>query len=105
MLRLSVDFIDIVYIFGRYLSHLQFIIDFNIIVACDARQQYDELKSMLVGNRDMFDAGLKMEIELIHEKMYVVYYNTYYFRYSRQYEPVWIETYVDSSSIKKSKTV
>lgn len=35
---------------------------------------------------------MKSELELIHEKMYVVYYNCYTYKEVKPYVPKWIDT-------------
>lgn len=40
-------FSQIIFIFGRYYPHCEFIIDFNILIAKDVRGLYQEINSLM----------------------------------------------------------
>ena len=43
---------------------------------------------------------LQEEIERIHEKMYVVYYNCYFYKYLTKHIPKWIDTEKNDKNCK-----
>ena len=70
-----------------------FIVDFNIVVAVDFSQLYEnKIKAILKTNRPLWNDEMRLEKEKVHEKMYVVYYNCYFYKEIKAYTPRFIET-------------
>lgn len=64
-----------------------------MLVGKDFAQIYEtKIKSTLKKNKILWDEQMKLELEKVHEKMYVVYYNCYYYKYLKFYIPKWIDT-------------
>lgn len=51
----------------------------------------------------MYDNSLKLDMEEIHEKMYVVFYNCYYYREVKSYIPKWLDTEPTHPATKSEK--
>ena len=61
LIRYGVEFVDVLFIFGRYYIDIySFIADFNIILAKDIRKIYDEIKYILVRNKKLYDESIKL---------------------------------------------
>lgn len=82
---------DFLYTFGRYYHEkYEFAIDFNILLGKDFNKIYSLLCRKL--RRINYDEDLILELEKIHEKLYIVYFNCYYYKYMRKYVPKWFNT-------------
>jgi hypothetical protein len=65
------------------------VVDFNIILGADLQMVYQE---MIDHVRRHASKEILEEIETVHEKMYVVYYNCYFHRFLKNYIPKWVIT-------------
>lgn len=64
-------------------------IDFNIVLGADLQGIYQEMIDNVIKPASK---PILEEIESVHEKMYVVYYNCYFHRYLKCYIPRWVIT-------------
>lgn len=90
LINLGTSFADIIYTFGRYyMDTFSCVIDFNIILGADIQGLYEVMVEHVnrPAKRDILD-----EIEFAHEKMYIVFYNCYFYRYLKPYIPKWVLT-------------
>jgi hypothetical protein len=90
LLNMGSTFADIIYTFGRYyLNQYGWSVDFNVTIGADLKIVYQNMVDNVV--RPASRAILE-EIEIIHEKLYVIYYNCYFHKYLKQYIPKWVIT-------------
>lgn len=83
-------FHQVIYIFGRYfVNKYVFIIDFNIILAKDIAKIYSNIQKRITAP---YDTELLQEIELVHETMYPIFFNNYFYMHLKAYRPKWINT-------------
>ena len=85
------NFSDFLFIFGRYYQQkYQFAIDLNILLGKDLSKLYLLLYRKL--KIIQYDQAINTELEKIHEKLYIVYYNCYFYKYIANYVPKWFNT-------------
>lgn len=90
LITLATSFSEIIYTFGRYyLDRFTCSIDFNIILGADLQFVYED---MIEHVNKPATKDILYEIEAVHEKMYVIYYNCYFHRYLKGYVPKWVIT-------------
>jgi hypothetical protein len=81
---------SILFYIGRYYrGRVTYIETFNAVLAEDISQIYARIVSMLM---PPISAVFLDEVERVHEKMYVVFYNCYFAKTVMRYRPIWLKT-------------
>lgn len=66
-MKRALDFVEVLYTFGRYYNKEHtFIVEYNVMLAMDVRNVYNEVKDILRKNGELLDDGLCLEIENLH---------------------------------------
>ena len=90
LLNTATSFTDILYTFGRYyMQQYGCTIDFNIVMGVDLQAIYTMMAECA---KKPTPIGILEEIEAVHEKLYVVFYNCYFHKYLKHYVPRWVQT-------------
>lgn len=108
LINMGTSFSDMLFTLGRYyVNKIPFILDFNIALAQDLSKSYQILTELLFTFpcRDVLPV-----IEEMHERMYSIFYNCYFYRDTKKFAPQWIltdvedpDTSLNRSSIKRNK--
>jgi hypothetical protein len=102
LINLGTSFTEMIYTIGRYyVKEYEHVIDFNIVLAADIKFLYTEMIDLI--KRPASESFL-LEIELAHEKMYIIFYNCYFHSYIRSNVPRWILTDYKTSLKNVEKT-
>lgn len=102
LINLGTSFTEMIYTIGRYyVKEYEHVIDFNIVLAADIKFLYTEMVDLI--KRPASESFL-YEIELAHEKMYIIFYNCYFHTYVRSNVPRWILTDSKNSAKYVEKT-
>jgi hypothetical protein len=98
LLTMGTCFTDVIYTFGRYyLAEYGCAVDFNMTIGADLQLIY---KNMVDNVLRPASKAILWEIEVLHEKLYVVFYNCYFHKYMKRYIPKWVITDVPASPRK-----
>ena len=98
LLTMGTSFTDIIYTFGRYyIQEYGCAVDFNISIGADLQVIY---KNMVDNVRRPASREILEEIEMLHEKLYVVFYNCYFHKYLKHYVPKWVITDIPNTPRK-----
>lgn len=71
--------------------------DFNISIGADLQVIY---KNMVDNVKRPASREILEEIEILHEKLYVVFYNCYFHKYLKHYVPKWVITDIPNTPRK-----
>jgi hypothetical protein len=86
------------FIIGRYFHKKVNVAPlFNVVLAQDISKIYETIVNCV--KVPMSEDFLK-EVERMHEKMYIVFYNCYFGKETAPFRPTWIKTYFEDKTIK-----
>lgn len=98
LLTMGTCFSDVIYTFGRYyLTDYGCAVDFNMTIGADLQLIYKNMVDNVVRPASK---ALLWEIEMLHEKLYVVFYNCYFHKHLKRYIPKWVITDIPESPRK-----